>query len=70
MASHELLGDQIRSIALEGLLKVEAEVQAVGLLTGKGQDSTLNLVDGIIKEHLQEVNGMVRDRRQSRGELQ
>lgn len=69
MARHEMLGDQIRSIALEGLLTVEAEVKTVGLLTGNRQDSTLTLVNEIIQEHLQEVNMMVRERRRSRGEL-
>lgn len=69
MASHELLGDQIRSIALEGLLGIKSQVTAVGYLTGNEQDSTLQLVDFEIRDHLQEVNGMVRERRQSRGEL-
>lgn len=65
MASHELLGDQIRSIALEGLLGIRSQVTAVGELTGNSQDSTLPLVDGKIRDHLQEINLMVLARRKS-----
>jgi hypothetical protein len=63
--SGDILGDQIRTIALGSVLTLRSHIVAQDVRRGDGKtsDATLELVDSQIREELRRVNRLARRRK-------